>query len=62
MMALWDAFQENDVQIPYPHREVFLYEDKSKQDETEYLGDNKKEDTEENKKEDKKQGKENSDY
>ena len=26
MLALWDAFQENDIVIPYPHREVFLHE------------------------------------
>lgn len=25
MLALWDAFKENDVQIPYPHREVFVH-------------------------------------
>lgn len=25
MMALWDAFKENDIQIPYPHREIFLH-------------------------------------
>ena len=25
MMALWDAFKENDIQIPYPHREVYLH-------------------------------------
>lgn len=25
MLALWDAFKENDIQIPYPHREVFLH-------------------------------------
>lgn len=43
MLALWDSFQENGIQIPYPHREVFLHEDKSKQDEIEDLRDNKKE-------------------
>lgn len=26
MLALWDAFKENDIQIPYPHREVFIHE------------------------------------
>lgn len=25
MMALWDAFKENNIQIPYPHREVYLH-------------------------------------
>ena len=25
MLALWDTFKENDVQIPYPHREVFMH-------------------------------------
>ena len=25
MLALWDALKENDVQIPYPHREVFMH-------------------------------------
>lgn len=25
-LALWDAFKENDIQIPYPHREVFMHE------------------------------------
>ena len=24
MMALWDAFQENNIGIPYPHREVII--------------------------------------
>lgn len=24
MLALWDAFKENDVSIPYPHREVIM--------------------------------------
>jgi len=24
-LALWDAFKENDIQIPYPHREVFMH-------------------------------------
>lgn len=26
MLALWDAFRENGIAIPYPHREVFLHE------------------------------------
>lgn len=26
MMALWDAFKENGVKIPYPHREVYIHE------------------------------------
>ncbi len=26
MLALWDAFQEHDVKIPYPHREVYIRE------------------------------------
>lgn len=25
MMALWDAFKENNIQIPYPHREVYIH-------------------------------------
>lgn len=25
LLALWDAFQENGIQIPYPHREVFVH-------------------------------------
>ena len=25
-MAIWDIFKENDIQIPYPHREVFIHE------------------------------------
>lgn len=25
-LALWDAFKENGIQIPYPHREVFVHE------------------------------------
>lgn len=28
MLALWDIFQENGIQIPYPHREVFMHEKK----------------------------------
>ncbi len=28
MLALWDAFKEHNIQIPYPHREVFLHEKK----------------------------------
>lgn len=26
MLALWDAFQEQGIKIPYPHREVYLHE------------------------------------
>ncbi len=26
MMALWDAFKENDIKIPYPHREIIMSE------------------------------------
>ena len=29
MMALWDAFKENGIEIPYPHREVFMHEIKA---------------------------------
>jgi small-conductance mechanosensitive channel len=29
MLALWDAFKENNIEIPYPHREVYLHETKS---------------------------------
>lgn len=25
LLALWDAFKENGIQIPYPHREVFIH-------------------------------------
>lgn len=25
MMELWDAFKENGIQIPYPHREVYMH-------------------------------------
>lgn len=28
MIALWDAFKEHNIQIPYPHREVFIHEDR----------------------------------
>lgn len=28
MLSLWDAFKENGIQIPYPHREVFIHNDK----------------------------------
>ncbi len=27
-MALWKAFKENDIQIPYPHREVYMHKSK----------------------------------
>lgn len=27
-LALWDSFKENKVQIPYPHREVFVHQSK----------------------------------
>ncbi len=26
LLALWDAFKENDIEIPYPHREVYIHE------------------------------------
>lgn len=26
-LALWDAFKENGIRIPYPHREVFLHKE-----------------------------------
>ena len=26
MMALWDAFKENNIAIPFPHREVYVHE------------------------------------
>lgn len=29
MLALWDAFKENNIEIPYPHREVYMHETKS---------------------------------
>lgn len=25
MLALWDAFKENGIEIPYPHREIFMH-------------------------------------
>ena len=25
LLALWDTFKEHDIQIPYPHREVFVH-------------------------------------
>lgn len=25
MLALWDSFKENGIEIPYPHREVFIH-------------------------------------
>ncbi len=25
LLALWDAFKENGIEIPYPHREVFMH-------------------------------------
>ncbi len=28
MLALWDAFEENNIKIPYPHREVLITEQK----------------------------------
>lgn len=28
MLALWDAFKEHDIEIPYPHREVYMHESK----------------------------------
>jgi small-conductance mechanosensitive channel len=24
MLALWDAFKQHDIHIPYPHREIIL--------------------------------------
>lgn len=29
MLALWDAFKENGIAIPYPHREVYVHEVKT---------------------------------
>lgn len=26
MLALWDVFKENDIEIPYPHREVYMHD------------------------------------
>lgn len=28
MLALWDAFKANAIEIPYPHREIYLHEKK----------------------------------
>ncbi len=28
MLALWDILKENNIEIPYPHREVFMHEGK----------------------------------
>ena len=30
MMALWDAFKENNIEIPYPHREIYMRDRKKK--------------------------------
>lgn len=30
MLALWDAFKEHNIQIPYPHREVFIHDTNKK--------------------------------
>ncbi len=30
MLALWDAFQEHNIEIPYPHREVYIHEPQKK--------------------------------
>ena len=30
LLGLWDIFKENDIQIPYPHREVFIHNQESK--------------------------------
>lgn len=27
MLALWDTLKENNIQIPYPHREIFMHKD-----------------------------------
>lgn len=27
MLALWDIFKENDIAIPFPHREVFIHQE-----------------------------------
>jgi len=29
LLSLWDALKENNIQIPYPHREVYVHEVKS---------------------------------
>jgi small-conductance mechanosensitive channel len=29
MLALWDTFKEHGIEIPYPHREIYMH-DKSK--------------------------------
>ena len=26
MLSLWDAFKENNIEIPYPHREVYIHQ------------------------------------
>lgn len=28
MLGLWDVFKENNIEIPYPHREVFIHDNK----------------------------------
>ncbi len=32
MLSIWDAFQENNIKIPYPHREVYIHKDESTKD------------------------------
>jgi small-conductance mechanosensitive channel len=29
LLGLWDAFKANGIKIPYPHRVVYLHEDKA---------------------------------
>ena len=36
MLELWDAFQEHDIKIPYPHREVYIHRG-DKDDETDVV-------------------------
>ena len=29
LLGLWDAFKENNIQIPYPHREIYIRNEKA---------------------------------
>jgi small-conductance mechanosensitive channel len=29
LLALWDTFKENDIKIPFPHREIIIHSESS---------------------------------